>query len=167
MFPNPSWLEGGLLDIELVDLDGDGMRELVLSGINCFTNEKGTEVVRRKAIVFIYRIKVEQQFELVYSNSNDQLALETLADSFIVKRILAEEIVVGMTYDEVMAVLPQTKHRPYFRTHSSLRVLIPLSDGSSLSLEFAPPPALKEADRFMFGKATLKSPPVIQHPRAR
>ena len=48
-----SYYEGEMLKVEFADLDGDGRRELLISGIVCFTDEKGAHVLRREAVVFI------------------------------------------------------------------------------------------------------------------
>jgi len=45
-----------MLKVEFVDLDGDGKRELVISGLVCFTDEEGHKVLRREAVVYIYAL---------------------------------------------------------------------------------------------------------------
>lgn len=50
------YYENGLLIIDFVDLDKNGKRGLVISGVVCFRGEKTDTVLRREAIVFIYRL---------------------------------------------------------------------------------------------------------------
>jgi len=68
-----SYYENGLLNIDFTDIDGDGKRELIISGIVCFTDEKGDKVLRREAVVFIYALQPNQTFKEVYRNTNFRL----------------------------------------------------------------------------------------------
>ena len=68
-----SYFEDMMLNIDFTDLDGDGIREMVLSGIQCFTDEKGDKVLRREAIVFIYKLQPDRTFKLVYRNTDLRL----------------------------------------------------------------------------------------------
>jgi hypothetical protein len=70
------YFEGGLLSIDFVDIDHDGKREMVLSGIACFTGEKGDMVRRREALVFIYKLRDKRHFDLVYRNTDFSIELE-------------------------------------------------------------------------------------------
>ena len=51
------YYENEMLYIDFSDIDGDGNRELLISGIVCFTDEKGDKVLRREAVVFIYALQ--------------------------------------------------------------------------------------------------------------
>jgi hypothetical protein len=70
---NGAFYEDGLLNIEFADLDGDGKRELVISGLVCFTDEKGDKVLRREAVVFIYALQPNRTFKQVYRNTDVRL----------------------------------------------------------------------------------------------
>ena len=59
-----------MLNIDFTDLDGDGKREMVISGIMCFTDEKGDKVLRREAVVFIYALQPNRTFKQVYRNTD-------------------------------------------------------------------------------------------------
>jgi hypothetical protein len=61
------------LNIDFSDINGDGTRELLISGIVCFTDEKGKVVLRREAVVFIYALQPNGTFKLVYRNTNIRL----------------------------------------------------------------------------------------------
>jgi hypothetical protein len=65
-----SYYENGLLNIDFADMDGDGKRELLISGIVCFTDEKGTSVSRREAVVFIYALRGGRTLKEVYRNTS-------------------------------------------------------------------------------------------------
>jgi|LauGreDrversion2_5_1035112.scaffolds.fasta_scaffold01758_2 hypothetical protein len=69
------YYENEMLKIEFVDLDGDGKRELLVSGIVCFTDEKGDSMLRREAVVFIYALQLNHTFRLIYSNTDLRLDL--------------------------------------------------------------------------------------------
>ena len=71
-----SYYENEMLDIDFTDLDGDGKREMVISGIVCFTNEKGSAVLRREAIVFIYKLQVDRTFKKVYWNTDFRIEID-------------------------------------------------------------------------------------------
>lgn len=68
-----SYYDNEMLKIEFADLDGDGKRELVISGIVCFTDEKGDKVLRREAVVFIYALQPNRTFKQVYRNTDVRL----------------------------------------------------------------------------------------------
>ena len=63
-----SYYENWMLNIDFVDIDGDGKKDLVISGIVCFTDEKGDEVLRRESIVLIYILQSDLTFKQIYSN---------------------------------------------------------------------------------------------------
>jgi len=65
--------EDEMLNIDFTDLDGDGNREMVLSGIACLTDEKGEKVLRREAIVFIYALQPNRTFKQIYRNTDIRL----------------------------------------------------------------------------------------------
>lgn len=65
-----SYYENGLLSIDIPDINGDGTCELVISGIVCFTDEKGKMITRREAVVFIYVLQSNQTFKQVYRNTD-------------------------------------------------------------------------------------------------
>lgn len=71
-----AYYENEMLDIDFTDLDGDGKREMILSGILCFTNEKDDKVLRREAIVFIYKLQPDRTFKLVYRNTDFHLDID-------------------------------------------------------------------------------------------
>src|SRR5215472_9969627 len=62
--------ENEMLNIDFVDLNGDGKREMVISGIVCFTDEKGDKVMRREAVVYIYALQSDRTFKQVYRNTD-------------------------------------------------------------------------------------------------
>jgi hypothetical protein len=68
-----AYYENEMLNIDFSDIDGDGKRELVISGIVCFTGEKGDKVLRREAIVFIYALQPNRTLKQVYRNTDYQL----------------------------------------------------------------------------------------------
>ena len=68
-----SYYENGLLNIDFADIDGDGKRELLISGIVCFTDEKGGKVLRREAVVFIYALQPNRTFKQIYRNTDIRL----------------------------------------------------------------------------------------------
>jgi hypothetical protein len=65
-----SYYEGEMLKVEFADLDGDGRREMVISGLVCFTDQKGDHVLRREAVVFIYALQPDRTFKQVYRNTD-------------------------------------------------------------------------------------------------
>lgn len=65
-----SYYEGEMLKVEFPDLDGDGRREMVISGLVCFTDEKGGHVLRREAVAFIYTLQPDRTFKQVYRNTD-------------------------------------------------------------------------------------------------
>ncbi len=67
------YYENEMLNIDFCDIDGDGKRELVISGIVCFTDEKGDKVLRREAVVFIYALQPNRTFKQVYRNTDFRL----------------------------------------------------------------------------------------------
>ncbi len=71
-----SYYENEMLDIDFTDLDGDGKREMVISGIVCFTSEKGSTVLRREAIVFIYKLQADRTFKKVYWNTDFHIEID-------------------------------------------------------------------------------------------
>jgi hypothetical protein len=64
-----TYYENGLLSIEFPDINRDGKRQMVVSGIVCFTGEKGEKVLRREAIVYIYALQPDRTFKEVYRNT--------------------------------------------------------------------------------------------------
>lgn len=68
-----SYYENEMLSIEFADLDGDGKRELIISGIVCFTGDKGDKVLHREAVVFIYALQRNRTFKEVYRNTDIRL----------------------------------------------------------------------------------------------
>jgi hypothetical protein len=68
-----SYYEGEMLGVDFADLDGDGKRELVISGIVCLTDEKGDKVLRREAVVFIYALQPNRTFKQIYRNTEFRL----------------------------------------------------------------------------------------------
>jgi hypothetical protein len=68
-----SYYENEMLKIEFPDIDADGKRELVISGIVCFTDEKGDKVLRREAVVFIYALQPNRTFKQIYHNTSFRL----------------------------------------------------------------------------------------------
>ena len=64
-----SYYENGLLNIEFPEINGDGKRQMVISGIVCFTDEKREKVVRREAVVYIYALRPDRTFKEVYRNT--------------------------------------------------------------------------------------------------
>lgn len=67
------YYEDEMLNIDFVDIDGNGKRDIVISGIVCFTDEKGDRVVRREAVVFIYALQANKTFKEVYHNTDFRL----------------------------------------------------------------------------------------------
>ena len=67
------YYENEMLNVDFSDLDGDGKRELVISGIVCFTGDKGDEVLRREAVVIIYSLQSNLTFKQVYRNTDYRL----------------------------------------------------------------------------------------------
>jgi len=68
------YYENGLLKIDFPDLDGDGRREIVISGTVCFTEEKTGQFTRREPIVYIFRLSNNsRRFGLVYKSSTFQI----------------------------------------------------------------------------------------------
>jgi hypothetical protein len=65
-----SYYEGEMLKVEFADLDGDGRREMVISGLVCFTDQKVDRVLRREAVVFIYALQPDRTFKQVYRNTD-------------------------------------------------------------------------------------------------
>ena len=63
------YYENEMLNVDFFDIDGDGKREMVVSGIVCFTDEKGDKVLRREAVVFIYALQADRTFKQVYRNT--------------------------------------------------------------------------------------------------
>lgn len=63
------YYENGLLDIEFPDMNGDGRRQMVVSGIVCFTDEKEDRVLRREHVVYIYAFQPDGKFKEVYRNT--------------------------------------------------------------------------------------------------
>lgn len=45
---------GGSLDVDLIDLNGDGERDLIISGIVNYTGEEDSEIYAQENVVFIY-----------------------------------------------------------------------------------------------------------------
>jgi hypothetical protein len=68
-----SYYEGGLLNIDFAEIHDDGKRELVISGIVCFTDEKQKATVRREAVVYIYALRPDGTFNEVFRNTNFRL----------------------------------------------------------------------------------------------
>ena len=68
-----AYYENEMLNVDFSDIDGDGKRELIISGIVCFTGDKGDEVLRREAVVFIYALQSNRTFKLVYRNTDYRL----------------------------------------------------------------------------------------------
>ena len=68
-----AFYEDEMLKTDFVDIDGDGFLDLVLSGIICFTDEKGDKVVGREAFVCIYKYCGKQRFRKIYSSSDFDL----------------------------------------------------------------------------------------------
>lgn len=66
--------EGGLLHIDFVDLDGDGFKDLVISGLVIYTGEKETSPRSSEPVVFIYHLEPKQRkFKLVYKRASFDL----------------------------------------------------------------------------------------------
>ena len=65
-----SYYEGEMLKVEFADLDGDGRREMVISGLVCFTDQKVDRVLRREAVAFIYALQPDRTFKQVYRNTD-------------------------------------------------------------------------------------------------
>ena len=61
-------------NIDFVDLDGDGKKDLVISRVACFTDDKGDEVLHREAVVLIYALQPDRTFKRVYSNVSKSFA---------------------------------------------------------------------------------------------
>jgi len=68
-----SYYEDGMLNIDFCDIDGDGKREMLISGIVCYTDEKGDKVLRREAVVLIYQLQPNRTFKEVYRNTTLRL----------------------------------------------------------------------------------------------
>src|SRR5437899_5551648 len=64
-----AYYENEMLNIDFSDIDGDGKRELLISGIVCFTDDTGDKVLRREAVVFIYALQPNRTFREVYRNT--------------------------------------------------------------------------------------------------
>src|SRR5260370_41219793 len=64
------YYENWLLNIDFADIDGDGKREMLISGIVCFTDDKGDKVLRREAVVYIYKLQSNNRFKQVYKNTS-------------------------------------------------------------------------------------------------
>ena len=68
--------ENELLTIDIADLDGDGARELIVSGIVVFTeDERPYKVIKREHVVFIYKLRNRSNFDEVYRNTNFRIDL--------------------------------------------------------------------------------------------
>jgi len=67
---NGVYYQEWMLNIDFVDLNGDGKRAMVISGIVCFTDEKGDKVMRREAVVYIYALQSDRTFKQVYRNTD-------------------------------------------------------------------------------------------------
>jgi hypothetical protein len=61
-----TYFENGLLNIDFKDIDGDGKREMIISGIVCITDENGKVPLRREPVVFIYKLDANLAFKAVY-----------------------------------------------------------------------------------------------------
>jgi len=68
-----SYYEGDLLNIDLAEIHDDGKRDVIISGIVCFTDEKGKAVLRREAVVYIYAFQPDGTFKQVFRNTDHKL----------------------------------------------------------------------------------------------
>jgi len=67
--------DGGLLQIDFIDLAGGGFKDLVISGLVIYTGEKATSPRSSEPVVFIYRFQPkERTFKLVYKRASFDLA---------------------------------------------------------------------------------------------
>jgi hypothetical protein len=65
---------GGLLDVALVDIDEDGYKDVVISGIVDKTNDKSGEIVSSGVIIAIYHYDpVHDRFSPAYFSGNEKL----------------------------------------------------------------------------------------------
>lgn len=67
------YYENEMLNIDFSDIDGDGKREMLISGIVCFADAKGDKVLRREAVVFIYALQPNRTFKEVFRNTDFRL----------------------------------------------------------------------------------------------
>ena len=68
-----TYYEPGLLNIEFADIDGDGRKELIISGIVCVTDEQTETVLGRNAVVYIYKLQSKNSFVQIYTNTKLRL----------------------------------------------------------------------------------------------
>lgn len=62
---------GAMPHVEFVDMDADGVKELIVNGIVEYTDEKIDSVRERESFVFIYRYDLESRsFELAYRHAS-------------------------------------------------------------------------------------------------
>jgi hypothetical protein len=62
---------GGMAHVEFADIDGDGFKDLVVSGIAEYTDEKRDEVHERESFVFIYRYDAKAKaFKQSYAHAS-------------------------------------------------------------------------------------------------
>jgi hypothetical protein len=61
---------GAVPHVEFADIDGDGIKELVVNGIVEYTDEKADVVREREAFVFIYRYDKAKGFKLAFKRAS-------------------------------------------------------------------------------------------------
>jgi len=65
---------GVMPHVEFADFDGDGYRDLVVSGVVEYTDEKGKEILDCESFVFLYRYDVQSKgFKMTFKRASFDL----------------------------------------------------------------------------------------------
>ena len=73
-YPNPYFYDNDLLDIQFSDLNKDGYKDLVISGIVNRSHEQKDEVISREQVVFIYMFDHKKKmFSLTFKKASFKL----------------------------------------------------------------------------------------------
>jgi hypothetical protein len=108
--------ENGLLDVDFIDIDGDGYKDIIVSGTVLYFDEKIDDLVlRREPVVFIYMFNPQSKsFYHAYRNSSSQLDGEGYGEQGIVKKIdkfIDEGRKKAQEENEVMSKKPQSERK--------------------------------------------------------
>lgn len=81
--------ENGLLDVDLIDLDGDGCKDIIISGTLLYNDEKNDVLIlRREPIVFIYMFEPKRkEFYCSYRNASFAMDFDWYSDIGDLNRI--------------------------------------------------------------------------------
>lgn len=70
--PDIIFYENDLLDTDFIDIDGDGYKDIIISGIVCYVDDKNSDLVlKRESVVYIYMFSPAKKiFYLTYRDAS-------------------------------------------------------------------------------------------------